>query len=591
MAQMESTSSSTDESEMTLANAIPIKARISNKYIQRDGEPSWKYPWLIPEDSNREQILLAEPHIRSEISIEAEDKSLESSLDLNRFEWFVISPEGKFLEHHSGSNALGIIFEDLGVHAVIIRQYSGDGVELSVTRVKVIVKYVRREIRSLIEEDLEATLDAMATLWRVPQDLGRSLYGEKYFSAEELLKVHLKLAGAKECDHMHDGMGFVPHHMALTLLFEQSLQAVNPKIALPYWDYSIDFESITTAEDQEFGLNNFANSELFSEKYFGATDPETHRISSGRWQGLMMPTTNSLSGNEAEVIPHNSFGYLRAPWSSNSDPYLLRSSTMCGLSLTDYLQVSDCSSFQRLMTTSTLEQFAKFVSYDPHGPVHILLGGTLNCEESYARLHELFDEDQANDFTSFAFGFHKNLYRWGILTCEEGQEYCSCPDLDYFMETKERREMFFLRAKDNLDTSLYSTDQLELLADVICNSKLVNGDQLQASSAFAPEFWPIHPTVERAYQWKKISIPFEEEVWMHGSATWMDDAYDVEFCSGHRADDKVLDDLLPVGLYFGQKTAITNQDYFKIMDPNLDVLPYVYDNFDWNHCEAFGFLP
>ena len=44
----------------------------------------------------------------------------------------------------------------------------------------------------------------------------------------------------KSCDHMHDVLGFLTQHMGLTLSFEQRLQAVDPSISMPYWDYTID---------------------------------------------------------------------------------------------------------------------------------------------------------------------------------------------------------------------------------------------------------------------------------------------------------------------------------------------------------------
>jgi hypothetical protein len=31
--------------------------------------------------------------------------------------------------------------------------------------------------------------------------------------------------------------------MAMTLEFERSLQAINPRVALPYWDFTVGFSS------------------------------------------------------------------------------------------------------------------------------------------------------------------------------------------------------------------------------------------------------------------------------------------------------------------------------------------------------------
>ena len=43
-----------------------------------------------------------------------------------------------------------------------------------------------------------------------------------------------------DCDHWHEGAGFVGSHMALTLEYEQALQAVNPVLSVPYWDFTLE---------------------------------------------------------------------------------------------------------------------------------------------------------------------------------------------------------------------------------------------------------------------------------------------------------------------------------------------------------------
>lgn len=51
--------------------------------------------------------------------------------------------------------------------------------------------------------------------------------------------LYRKTGGDKICDHLHDGTGFATSHMALTLMFERAVQAVDPSIAVPYWDFTI----------------------------------------------------------------------------------------------------------------------------------------------------------------------------------------------------------------------------------------------------------------------------------------------------------------------------------------------------------------
>jgi hypothetical protein len=41
-------------------------------------------------------------------------------------------------------------------------------------------------------------------------------------------------------------------HTALTLKFEQAVQAVDPSVCMPYWDYTIDSEDIINNKDGNF---------------------------------------------------------------------------------------------------------------------------------------------------------------------------------------------------------------------------------------------------------------------------------------------------------------------------------------------------
>ena len=55
----------------------------------------------------------------------------------------------------------------------------------------------------------------------------------------DLTEIHLhNSVPDKFHDRMHDGMGFMTQHFALTNQYEMALQAVNPTVALPYWDYT-----------------------------------------------------------------------------------------------------------------------------------------------------------------------------------------------------------------------------------------------------------------------------------------------------------------------------------------------------------------
>ena len=65
-------------------------------------------------------------------------------------------------------------------------------------------------------------------------------------------------------------MGFLVSHALLTNTFEFSLQRVNPKLTLPYWDFTIE---TTAAAGIEYDPDRpFTRTELLSPSWFGTVD-------------------------------------------------------------------------------------------------------------------------------------------------------------------------------------------------------------------------------------------------------------------------------------------------------------------------------
>jgi hypothetical protein len=105
--------------------------------------------------------------------------------------------------------------------------------------------YVKRELRTLTEEDRENFLDAMFKMWEVGTKKGREVYGEDFTGMDRFVSVHADQAtGDIKCDKWHEGSGFLTHHLALTVSFEISLRAVDQRVTTPYWDFSIEGEKI-----------------------------------------------------------------------------------------------------------------------------------------------------------------------------------------------------------------------------------------------------------------------------------------------------------------------------------------------------------
>ena len=109
---------------------------------------------------------------------------------------------------------------------------------------RVWVKYVRRELSALNDNDREEFLDAFHTLWTVSTTEGQILYGDRYKSVNYFATLHNDAGGNPFCDEFHGGLGFLNNHMYLSAYLEQSLQLVNPRVALHYMEYNKYFESL-----------------------------------------------------------------------------------------------------------------------------------------------------------------------------------------------------------------------------------------------------------------------------------------------------------------------------------------------------------
>jgi len=92
-----------------------------------------------------------------------------------------------------------------------------------------------------------------------------------------------------------------------------------------------------------------------------------------------------------------------------------------------------------------------------------------------------------------------------------------------------------------------------------------------------PSFWPIHPTIERLWVYKKLLGYFTGEDWPSTDLSASGDD-----CEGHSKDYVIEMHVLEEGKYY------TNQEFYDAMNPHYDTLPYIYDNFEWPHCVDYG---
>ena len=82
-------------------------------------------------------------------------------------------------------------------------------------------------------------------------------------------KAHNFNAAWRDGDHIHEGLGFLTQHTKLSNMFELAMQAVDPSVTLPYWDYTIESAADQTVFD----------SVAFTPETFGTlVEPKNHTI-------------------------------------------------------------------------------------------------------------------------------------------------------------------------------------------------------------------------------------------------------------------------------------------------------------------------
>jgi len=471
--------------------------------------------------------------------------------------------------------------------------------------------YVRREISSLNENDLADTMDAMYTLWSTQETEGQAAYGDNYHSASYFLEAHHFNAATQSSDHIHEGLGFVTQHIKLSNMFELSMQSVNPKVTLPYWEYTIDFEAGNTLFD----------SVMFSGETFGSLKEPTDSslgftykndliydgaIQDGRWQ--LAKTDVNVKFDD---IP-NAYNLMRAPWNMNPTPYISRYATKESV-------MPACADYLSLFNTAKSEMvdFLDLVQRGSHAPIHASIGNSFGCdildELTSSGSGTVSDDKKSELCRNWSF-YMKDLYRSNYLKPATG---CSADDFDLssndlscaYTCNENQADTFIDALKDKLSKSSYLTsesdDNYEKVRDFICSGngyKIVVGAHMESASAADPSFWPVHPTQERLLHLFLIASHVEQWKWpsnseldyVCGTAECYDDVTDTygyreSCCYGHYEDDQLLDYITGDDTKY---VGATNKETLAASNPLLDSysVPYVYDSFQFDHCDNAGEL-
>jgi hypothetical protein len=478
-------------------------------------------------------------------------------------------------------------------------------------------KYVKRELRSMSDKDREGFLTALQTVYTTSTSDGVSKYGEHYVGIEDLVKAHLSAAGTKDCDHWHDDAGIMVHHLSFTLKMELALQAVDPAVTIPYWEYTID--SATLGGD-------WRTSKVFSDDWFGNsgdTLDEHHFVKEGRWAYLTIAKDDSF-----EI--KNAYGLLRSPWNLNPDAYVTRHSSVF---TQEYMggYLPNCDIVKSCFESNTISAMNTCLNGATHGPIHVLLGGQWGVN---------VDEMESKLIGSAQLLLFKTLWRRGYARCptslsdiEQGFTSCSISSElieaqggAYEVLTTKTGILHWMAATSNGNIEYNEeTGKFELAGkskayEAAIWDKLLTslgnpgqvGEMYTSAAPYDPTFWVLHTTAERLLQYRRLKglassdsdfyLAFDE-TWgydhidsdsdMGVSCDWTDvdttDALSMPTCvkmtcEGHNADDVVPFDLSAISSSLSATT--TNQEFYDWLSPVNDDIPYVYDTFTYEQCSG-----
>jgi hypothetical protein len=308
------------------------------------------------------------------------------------------------------------------------------------------VKYVRRELSSLSDDDKQDFLDALYTVYTVNTIDGRELYGPSYVSVQYLSAIHVDAAGNPVCDEFHSGDGFFGNHVYLGNFVEQSMQLVNPKVALHFMEYAKLFSSddyvVDHMSDQ---LDGGTWNPYLTEDYFGEADPLSGDLTNSIWADIPMPVVDSAFftdhgiGENTTFFPdeeeewlklspahlRSPFSLLRPPWNFNPSLTIGRYTNEVGIEsiaetsdYTDYFSGANCADYESFVETYVLNNggadfntILKYVKSYLHGGIHENIGGQggTHAREVDAILEDTYglDDDDIFVISERAHAFFK----------------------------------------------------------------------------------------------------------------------------------------------------------------------------------------
>ena len=614
---------------------------VTNCYGKTKSSTSLKYPFL---DGNNQ---LFEPYKEHTVRVHNIDSSYSYSYSLLNSDGDEAASGTMDIATYSGKSIAYFTsaLEEVGQYDLTVTEYSVVSTEKTVQQeitAAVHCKYIRREITSLNEDDREEFLDALYSLWSTNTVDGQELYGDRYKSLYYLATVHMDAGANPVCDEFHSQSGgFLNNHVMLNQFLEQSLQLVNPRVALHYLEYPKYF---TEDYDDSFWSQHMANTldggswcALLSDTYFGTNDPYTGEIVDSRWAAAEIPFMNDQFFIDHGITTDETFfpeeeegilaagapyhltsplGLLRSPWNFNPSRKITRfnnvnqvSGENVDLGVYNFYEGVDCedwSNFAELVKDHDLMDFMAYMEDDAHGKIHFTFGGSggdsVVAIDAKLRDDFGFDDDDLIvtaqytqtlvklRYAHYNWEFSEQNYKQMVFSCNSTTRECELNPWFLDGEDEDRIDFFFIDIFYNTvkdDTPQYDVvlkalsldgyDEKLELATLLVSRFQYDGDMAGASAAVDPLFWIVHASMEKLYQKMR-----EQDFFSSTEYYRVDD----HSCSGHNADGKKY---WLTGYYMLNESIdaseVTNAEWVDYLNPMSDLyadnFKFVYDTFDY----------
>merc|ERR1711998_471464 len=257
-----------------------------------------------------------------------------------------------------------------------------------------VTKFVRREMRTLIESDRNKCLDAMQVVYNTSQEEGQAKYGNSFVS-------HAHLTGLHNSAYYiyHGNLMFITSHPTMQLKLEKSLASVHPDIVFAYWDFLLD---------NSLG-KNWSKSKMYDNDWFGPVD--TYPTDDFRLRGRFRDVKKLIDVDHKNfpLAGHSPYGFVTWYTDYNKQQYLQRSDKMCDFALTEGF--SDCNEVSWCFSNyTTLYEFDMCMESHVHGNLHTMHAGLFNCEVSWKDWYEDHTWVSENRLSFFGMQMVKLMY-------------------------------------------------------------------------------------------------------------------------------------------------------------------------------------